>query len=234
MIRKILILTFIYFFHIAPSISSVTINQTRVVFNEDDKVATITLNNNNDNSSLIQMWIDNGELDAEPSTIDVPFIINPQIKELKPKQAQVVKINYVGDVFIKNEGLYWLNLLEVPKKAESGKNYIQLAYRTRIKLFYRPTHLSKLSQSKSSEELEFVLTGSILEIKNESPFHVTITDIQEKIGEEYKVIENSSLMIPPKSSKEIIVDEGSYFRNLKYTYINDWGGKKEVIKSLGN
>ncbi|WP_438451923.1 fimbrial biogenesis chaperone [Vibrio alginolyticus] len=234
MIRKIFILTFVYFVHIASSMSSVTINQTRVVFNEDDRVATITLNSNNENSSLIQLWIDNGELDTEPSMIDVPFIINPQVKELKPKQAQVVKIKYVGDTVLRNEGLYWLNLLEVPKKVESGKNYIQLAYRTRIKLFYRPDHLSELSQSKSSEDLDFVLLNDTIKIKNKSPFHITLTEIKKEDGENYKTIENSSLMIPPNSSQEISVDKGSDFRKIKYTYINDWGGKKEVVKTLAN
>lgn len=224
---------FIYFVQISTSVASVTINQTRVIFNEDDKVATVTLNSNNVSDSLIQLWVDSGDLDAQPSTIDVPFIINPQIKELAPKQSQVVKINYIDNNDLQHEVLYWLNLLEVPKKVESEKNYIQLAYRTRIKLFYRPAHLSKLDQSKSSEDLDFSLSGSVLEIKNESPFHITITNIKEKIGDDYQVIDNSSIMISPKSSKEIIVDEGSYVRNFKYTYINDWGGKKEVIKNLG-
>ena len=235
MIRNLFILIFIYFIQISPSVSSVTINKTRVIFNEGDKVATITLNSNNERDSLIQLWVDNGELEAKPSTIDVPFILNPQIKELMPNQAQVVKIRHIGNNKPQqNEELYWLNLLEVPKKVESEKNYIQLAYRTRIKLFYRPSNINEKSQSESSESLIFSLVNDTLEIKNISPFYITIINVKEKDRDDYRLIENSNFMISPKSSKYLTIDSRSYSKEFKYTYINDWGGKKEVIKTLGN
>ncbi|MGL1336752.1 molecular chaperone [Vibrio parahaemolyticus] len=217
------------------SFASVTIDRTRLIYDGSENVTTLTLNNNNNESSLIQLWVDNGQLDTSPSKIDVPFIISPQIKKLNSNQSQVVKVRYIGDKTYDGEKLYWLNMLEVPKKGKSGTNFIQLAYRTRIKFFYRPANLKELSQAESSENLQFKVDGNILKIKNESPFHITISRLYlfiDKNNRSETPYEYDGFMIAPNSSKKITVDNISLYRHLKYTYINDWGGEQEVKITL--
>lgn len=59
---------------------------------------------------------------------------------MEPKRGQTVKVMYTGATALPKdrESVYWFNVLEVPPKpkdAQADKNLLQLAFRTRIKLF---------------------------------------------------------------------------------------------------
>ncbi|AVF61726.1 fimbrial biogenesis chaperone [Vibrio diabolicus] len=228
MLKKIFFL--IITLNFCSAFASVTINKTRVIFNESDNISTVTLSNNNTSSSIVQMWVDEGDVNANPSKIDVPFIISPQIKILNEKQSQVVKIKYIGENTIDVEELYWLNVLEIPKNNKISKNHIQLAYRTRIKFFLRSSSLSGLSQSDSAEKLNFTIRDGKISIENSSPFHITVTGLflNREGGE--TVLVDEGFMIKPKSIEEINIENIESIESFKYQYINDWGGKVEVLR----
>lgn len=217
----------IFAIKMSSAFASITIDRTRVIFDATENVASFTLHNNNDKSSLVQIWIDDGNIDKSPSLIDVPFIVSPQINEIDAKQSQVIKVKFIGKSVPVGETLYWLNVLEVPQKGESGKNYIQLAYRTRIKLFLRSSEMKNLSQAESSDKLKFKFIKGGIMIRNDSPFHITVSNLK-LLNDGEGEIDVEGFVINPYELKEIKVNSTVDFRKLEYSYINDWGGEKTV------
>ncbi len=78
------------------------------------------------------------------------------------------------------ESLFWFNLLDIPPEPKNGKtdNYLQLAIRSRIKLFYRPAGVAaeKIAAEKA---LSWALapTGNGLRVSNASARYITIDSI---------------------------------------------------------
>ncbi len=58
------------------------------------------------------------------------------------------------------ESVFWFNVLEVPPKPDAAtvanQSLLQLAFRTRIKLFYRPEALKGILRSTISPEMVLV------------------------------------------------------------------------------
>jgi P pilus assembly chaperone PapD len=124
--------------------ASVTLSGTRVVFPGSEKEATVQLTNDGKLPSLIQAWLDKGDERASPDAIDVPFVITPTVFRVEPGKGQTLRILYTGEPLpADKESLFWLNVLDVPPKAsdKDGVNRLQFAFRTRIKLMYRPAGL---------------------------------------------------------------------------------------------
>ncbi|RDL19866.1 pili/flagellar assembly PapD-like chaperone [Serratia fonticola] len=59
-------------------------------------------------------------------------------------KGQTLRISYAGGALpMDKESVFWLNVLEVPAKSQAttGENRLQMAFRPRIKLFFRPKGL---------------------------------------------------------------------------------------------
>lgn len=125
--------------------ASVVITGTRVIFPGDQSEVTVAVENNGATPALVQVWLDDGRPDAAPEDIDVPFTLAPAMFRLDPGKGQSLRlVNLQPPAAQDRESLYWLNLLEIPPKADaaSRENYLQLAFRTRIKVIYRPVGLA--------------------------------------------------------------------------------------------
>ncbi|WP_142290700.1 fimbrial biogenesis chaperone, partial [Klebsiella pneumoniae] len=121
------------------------------------------------------------------------------------------------------ESLFWFNLLDIPPEPKNGKtdNYLQLAIRSRIKLFYRPAGVAaeKIAAEKA---LSWALapTGNGLRVSNASARYITIDSITLN-GQKH-----AAGMVAPFSSLEI-APKGVALRTLpakfSFTTINDYG-----------
>ncbi len=85
-----------------------------------------------------------------------PFIVLPPIVRIEPGKGQSWRLVFNGSRLPQDrESLFWFNLLDIPPEPKNGKtdNYLQLAIRSRIKLFYRPAGVAagKNSRGKSPE-----------------------------------------------------------------------------------
>ncbi|MCA8293766.1 fimbria/pilus periplasmic chaperone [Burkholderia sp. AU30198] len=124
--------------------ASVTLSGTRVVFSANEKEVTVQLANDGKLPALVQTWIDHGDELASPDRIDVPFVITPTVFRLEAGRGQTLRIFYTGEPLpADKESLFWLNVLDVPPKAaaDDDRNRLQIAFRTRVKLMYRPEGL---------------------------------------------------------------------------------------------
>ncbi|MGR3887167.1 fimbrial biogenesis chaperone [Pseudomonas sp. 1152_12] len=163
--------------------ASVVIHNTRIIYPQDDKEATLRLESKNQAPVLVQTWIDSGDEHSTPELAGIPFVVTPPIFRMEPGKQQVVRLAYTGETLpASQESLFWFNLLEVPSQSqESGQsNQLQLAFRSRIKLFYRPSNLpydAKAAPAKLQWRRVSTEHGLALEVHNPSPYHVTFDQI---------------------------------------------------------
>ncbi|UBO72390.1 fimbrial biogenesis chaperone [Aeromonas rivuli] len=197
--------------------ASVVIKGTRVIYKSDRQEVSVKLENMGAIPVLIQSWVDEGDIDARPDDIKSPFILTPPINRLDPGKGQTLRLRYVGSQLpMDKESVFWLNVLEIPAKKKLAKdnNSLQMAFRSRLKIFYRPASLSGLPH----EAVKFVSwqkRQNGVEAKNSSPYFISFASLS---------LAGNSIdgdMIPPKSSK-LFKLKGSA-NQVKGTYVNDYG-----------
>ncbi|PLR38822.1 fimbrial chaperone [Chimaeribacter californicus] len=218
--------------------ADIVLSSTRVVYAQSAKNVTVNLINKGVNPLLAQVWLDDGREDANPQTLKLPFILTPPVSRLDPGKGQTVRITYLGQPVAQDrETLYWFNVLEVPPKpnADEKQSLLQLAFRTRIKLFFRPDGL-KGSAAAAAGGLKWSWGeqgGNVAAtIRNDSPYYVVLHsgDFVQN-GKKYpldlaQVAPFSTLTAPVKGlsapGKGVV----------KFSTINDFGGLNQYESPL--
>ncbi|AIY41648.1 Chaperone protein fimC precursor [Collimonas arenae] len=220
-------------FFAAHAQASVVIAGTRVVFPSQEREVTIKVTNDGKAPALVQTWIDKGIADASPDTIDVPFTLTPTMFRLDPKKGQTLRLMYTKEPLAKDkETLFWLNVLEIPPKptAEADANRIQLAFRTRIKIMFRPQELTgKAEESPAKVTWQVVHAadgkGYQLKASNPTPYFVNLGNVDVKIGD--KTFDAGSGFVKPGESELFNIADLTALpaagAEVLYNAINDWG-----------
>ncbi|MEQ4924883.1 fimbrial biogenesis chaperone [Proteus hauseri] len=216
--------------------AGVVISGTRVIYNEGEKEVTIKVSNEGKVPVLIQNWIDTGDVDAKPENIQVPFVLTPPVFRIEPQKSQSLRISFTGAVALPKdkESVYWLNVLEIPPNANTEvDNKLQIAYRSRIKLFYRPDVLKdKIGAINAAEGLKFAVSGNNLKVINNSPYFVSLVSITLSNNEKNPI---DGDIVPPLGQHEFTIPNGvsaNLGSNVVYRYVNDWGAMKIVETKL--
>ncbi|MGO4556929.1 molecular chaperone, partial [Stenotrophomonas sp. 2YAF22] len=157
--------------------ASVVIGGTRVVYPAQDKEVTLKFMNEGERATLVQVWLDDGDEQSTPDSAKAPFAVAPPVFRLDPNKQQTARILFTGATLpADRETLYWLNMLEIPPKTGgSTANILQFAFRTRIKVFYRPPNLAGepvLAHQKVRWSLHSASGGLVLRADNPTPYHV--------------------------------------------------------------
>ena len=214
--------------------AEIIIHGTRVVYPSDAREVTLQLSNDGESPSLVQVWIDEGDPSSTPDQSKAPFILTPPISRVEGQKSQFIRITSlpIVDALSKTEeSLFWLNVLDIPPKPSTsaqGKNFtpdnfLQLAVRSRIKLFYRPSDI-KQNVTLAPEKIQWRSQDSSLLAKNPTPFYITITSItQESAGETIDIL-SEGLMLKPFSEQSVLLKSPST-QNMTFTTINDYGGR---------
>lgn len=211
--------------------ASVVINGTRVIYPSNEREVTIKLSNNGKNPVLVQSWIDRGVVVEKPEKIKVPFILTPPINRINPSKSQTLRLSYTGSPSLPEdrESVYWLNVLEIPPVAENASpNRVQVAFRSRIKLFYRPAKLNDNQKVvEAAEKISWSLMSDELKAINNSPYFISLVSVTLSQGNRKSSIQGE--MVAPHSShtfsfkKSEIVKSGA---TVTWEYVNDWGAVK--------
>lgn len=212
--------------------ASVVLEATRIIYEDINKEVSLSVTNSGQHPVLLQSWIDLGNIKSTPEDIDVPFLITPPITRIDSKESQTLRIRYIGVDHDQNkETVYWLNVLEVPPKSKSTENELNIAYRTRIKLFLRPANLKDFVLSESIKKIKWNIIENKLNIINPTPFYISLTSIN--VENDQKKFNISGEMIPPLSNKYFKYNKSDIpdSTNLKVTlnYINDFGGINSIL-----
>ncbi len=168
----------------ATAQASVVIDSTRIVYPQNDKEVTLRLESKNHAPVLIQTWLDSGDVHSTPAQATAPFVITPPIVRMEPGKQQVLRLAYTGEALPSNqESLFWFNLLEVPSRSQGvpHDDQLQFAFRSRIKVFFRPENLPYRVEA-APDKLQWchvtTAQGQALEVFNPTPYHVSFERIE--------------------------------------------------------
>ncbi|WP_277343384.1 fimbrial biogenesis chaperone, partial [Pseudomonas viridiflava] len=99
------------------------------------------------------------------------------------------------------ESVYWLNVLEIPSKPTlntDDDDYLQLRFRTRIKIFLRPKGLNGVAND-APEKLVVKYQPGRVKLENPTPYHVNISTLGVGSNADGGVVEAE--MIAPYTTK---------------------------------
>jgi P pilus assembly chaperone PapD len=109
-----------------------------------------------------------------------------------------------------------------------GQNLLQLALRSRLKLFYRPVGLQG-DPLKAPAQLTWKIVadgnGFALEAHNPTPFHITITDLALSAGGKDATADTG--MVAPLSDLKLplhdVSQKPAVGSSVRFTTLNDYG-----------
>ncbi|MEJ8291271.1 fimbria/pilus periplasmic chaperone [Delftia tsuruhatensis] len=220
--------------------ASIILYGTRVIFPGDETEVTLKISNEGKRPSLAQSWLDSGNEDASPDNIDVPFVIAPSLTRLEAGDQQMLRIVYSGNPLPQDkESLFWINVLDIPPKVDSDKDSsgaLALAFRTRIKLMYRPHGLSGKPQDAPTQLQWSTVTDrdgqAALQARNATPYVANLGHIAlEADGKTFDA--EVGPVLPGEATTFVFrnTSDGSSPRlplpadaTVVYTSLNDWGG----------
>ncbi len=224
--------------------ASVVIMGTRVVYPEQKKSINVQLHNGDNSPSLVQAWLDTGDASGSPGSVRVPFVITPPVSRIEPGTGQTLRIMYTGEPLPRDrESVFYLNVLDIPprpefggKKVDAGSvNYLQLAVRSRIKLFFRPATLNQ-SVADAARQVTWALVNKgnqiFLRADNQTPYFVTYKKIALKSDRDIQSLTQPG-MVSPYSVKEFTLPGKNFYgASVIWTVINDYGGYEEGRSSI--
>lgn len=203
--------------------SAIQAMASRVIYDAENKAATLALRNNASKAYMVQAWLESGEYNKGES---IPFVVTPPLIKLESGKEAALRFIYAGQGLpTDRESQFWINIQEIPPKSDQ-ENTLQLAIRSKIKLFYRPTKID-LRLEDAVKHLKWYVKDQSLYLENNSPLHVTIGDL--KLNDQSAVVKSMNQdMVAPYSNIVVLKDLSYPVKSLEFTYINDYGGNEKM------
>ncbi|CAI1540567.1 Chaperone protein fimC precursor [Serratia ficaria] len=210
----------------ACAYANIVINGTRIIYPEKNRDVIVQLVNNGSDPSLVQAWIDDGDINSTPETANVPFLLSPPVVKVSGNNGQQLRIQKVGAALpADRESVFYLNVLDIPPTPENlqGVNTLQLAIKSRIKLFYRPASL-KGGVNAITDAIVLQVENKGFRVVNKSPYFFTLANVDQGTKKHLLV---DSVMVAPFSSA-FAASKTAVSKNTAYTlrYIDDLGAYK--------
>ena len=226
---------FIFLLVMQSSRAGMSIVGTRIIYPGNEKEITVRTKNRTDQPILSQVWIDDGSSNEDIDKSKIPFIVTPPIYRVEPNSGQSLKLIYNGMSLPQDkESVFWFNLLEIPPVDTSSKQQkLDIAFRTRIKIFYRPAALVKIKIPDISTLLHWSVIqdaahGTGFRVENTGPFYFSFNDATVFIND--KQVKMKMNMVEPRSSAVFFPDQRvTYFSRLEYSFINDLGASVNKV-----
>ncbi|WHP30259.1 type 1 fimbria chaperone FimC [Trabulsiella odontotermitis] len=199
----------------AQAAGGIALGATRVIYPADARQTSLSITNSNAQERyLINAWIENNNGQKEKT-----FAVTPPLFVSEANSENTLRIIYAGPPLpADRESLFWMNVKAIPsvnKENASGKNVLQLAILSRIKLFVRPANLP-VQPSEALSQLTFSRAGNQLNVTNASPYYITLVNLNIA----GKKLEN--LMVAPKNSGQVAIPAGAQGA-LSWQSVNDYG-----------
>uniref|UniRef100_UPI003341DEBA fimbrial biogenesis chaperone n=1 Tax=Castellaniella defragrans TaxID=75697 RepID=UPI003341DEBA len=221
----------------AVSHASVVISGTRVIYHEANGEKTLKLTNKGQRPSLVQSWLDTaGASPIERGSLDVPFIVSPPTARIDPGKSQTVRIVYSGEPLPRDrESVFYLNVLEVPPKANSGPddNLLSFSLHSRIKFFFRPTGLADAVDEAPARLIwQLVTSGGqpVLRVSNPTSYHISFHRIELAAGGQIQAVKTPG-MLAPQETRDLVLPQSVVQpagAQVRYQVVNDYGNILKV------
>ncbi|MBB4814728.1 MULTISPECIES: fimbria/pilus periplasmic chaperone [Pseudomonas] len=224
----------------SQAMAGVVITGTRLVYPANQKEITVKLNNNGLMPALVQAWVDTGDMQSSPTSSKAPFVLSPPVSRIDPSKGQSLRLMFTGAALPSDkESVFWLNVLEIPPKAEGAvdQNVLQMAFRSRIKIFYRPDGLPGTAvDAPAMVQWKVIRQGQeyALQAFNPTAYHVSQVDLTLLVGEQRYESENG--MVGPGQTKVFVLPGLKSLpptsAQVAYNAINDYGALMPIKQPL--
>ncbi|ORM88150.1 fimbrial assembly protein [Pantoea cypripedii] len=200
----------------------VNVDKTRVIFNATANMQSINLVNSSESPTIVQVWTDDGDINASPDQSRTPVIALPPVMKMFPGELRSLRLMLTsrGAIPADRESLYWLNIYQIPSlKSDLNKveKKVVLPLRIRLKVFIRPEGLNA-PQIADPAKIQFLTKDRELVVKNPTPWYMSIN---VSVGS-HEMLKN--LLIEPKSQLIVPVKEAlKPGEKVKYDVIDDNG-----------
>ncbi len=178
-LKVYLLLALLPLWHSAAN-AAVTVGATRLIYDGASNEANLTVSNRDDTSPyLVQSWVSHFGSGNEESVDN--FIVTPPLFRLDADKENILRIIFTGgpEVPQDRESLFLMNVKAIPAMSDDqkGKNVLQIALKTTIKLFYRPAGL-KGSLKDAVAQVNWKAQAGALAVNNASKLHVVVSEMK--------------------------------------------------------
>ena len=219
--------------------ADLVVTGTRFIYPAGQKSLTLRTGNAGQHPILVQSWLDSGDFTADPSRETVPFLLTPPVFRLDPAGRMSLLLRHMGEAMPEDrESVFWINFLEVPARDPSQQNLLQLAYRLRMKVLYRPEGLpGSANEAIGKVAWTYHAAEGEIEAHNETPYVVSLARVElEGERDAGTFITLSGLTVTPLSRTRFQLPSGPAPRwgkdALRYQAANDDGDIIEGRASL--
>ena len=215
---KSIILFFISLFIINTSYAGVIISGTRVIYNEGNKTVSINVKNPDKMPYLIQSWIDDFEEKKQSK-----FTITPPLFRLNPDKENTLRIFLTEEGLPSDqESLFWLNIKTIPA-TEKTENSLQIAFKTQMKLIYRPKSLKDVNFEEEQKKLSWSKERGKVIVYNPTPYFMNFQTIKFN----GKLVDDVSYA-KPFSTKSFDINDNNEHGLISWELINDYGANVDL------
>jgi len=229
-----------------PVNAGLVITGKRVIYDERTGETSVLIRKTvGHDPSLVQVWLDDGNIEADPQTLNLPFLLTPAVARLEYGRGQSVRIMRTGGGLPEDrESVFGFNVLEIPATQQLSEmdNPLVFSSRLRIKFFYRPRGL-RGDPEQAHQALRFSLEsgqdGQLqLRVRNPSPYHVTFDTLGLRGGADTVLAEMGRMqferMVGPMGELAIPLEpvavtsrQALSGARVHYGIVNDYGGVTE-------
>ncbi|WP_077046917.1 molecular chaperone [Pseudomonas sp. KK4] len=212
--------------HVPASHGALTLSGTRVLFESDKRSVSLVVANPSDKPYAVQAWVNTS---ADDTTTAVPFAVSPPLFRVNPGKEQQLQINGLpNNLPTDRESLFFFNAQEIPQAEGEQSNVLNIAIRTRIKLFYRPAQLQDNPNLRLKDlqwSVQQICGKASLVVNNPTPFHYTFHRVQVSANGKTQTLATPP-MVAPLDRQVYALDQVKPGPDLgvSFTTINDYGG----------
>ncbi|MDB5724125.1 MAG: Pili assembly chaperone, N-terminal [Novosphingobium sp.] len=212
--------------------ASVVIDATRVIYPADRREVSVTLHNAGLAPALVQVWTDLGDPQSKPGEVKTPFILTPPLFRVDPAKGQTLRLIYSQEPLATDrESVFWLNVLDIPPRtaaAPDRPNLLELAFRHRLKILFRPQGLAgNAADAAAAVSWRIVRTNghAVIEAHNPTPYFVSYTAAEVKSGGVAATAETA--MLSPFTTGQFALSKADFRAadtvSVQYGFVNDFG-----------
>lgn len=213
---------FIFFFILLNTANAgVIIGGTRVIYPEGKKDVSISVENPDNIPYLIQSWIENAN---EGKQTD--FTITPPLFRLNQEKTNTLRVFLTQNTLPKDrESLFWLNIKTIPATEKKSENSLKIAFKTQMKLIYRPESLANVDFNEEQKKLKWSKNSESITVKNPTSYYMNFQTIQFN----GKSAENISY-VAPFSEKTFNINRSESHGTITWEVINDYGSANNLAE----
>ena len=160
--------------------AGVVIGGTRFIYHAQMPTLSVPVSNTSSESWLIDSHIQSAQRwpgAAIAAGNRPPFIITPPLFRLAAEQENTLRVTWTGDALPSDrESLFTLSIAAIPS-GKPGDHHVQMAFRSALKLIYRPAGLAGNPQ-QAYRGLRWTLTPEGLSVQNPGPYYVTLFSLK--------------------------------------------------------